>query len=139
MMDKPYPISDPVTARFWEACNEGILLYQECSECGQVQSFPRAVCVECGAGASALAWRESGRAGTLSTYSLVYRGPSKAFKDDQPYLLALVELAEGFRLMVNLLDCEEADLSVGMAISIDFEKRGPDGQSIPQGTIKTRS
>ena len=135
-MDKPCPIPDPVTSRFWEACNEGILLYQKCAECQAVQPFPRAVCVNCGADRVALEWRESDRRGTLSTYSLVHRGPTRAFIEDQPYLLALVELAEGFRLMVNLLDCEESQLRIGMPVLIEFEARGADGQRIPQARIE---
>lgn len=138
-MDKPCPNPDPVTSRFWEACNEGILLYQKCAKCQATQPFPRSVCVKCGAERSALAWQESGRKGTLSTFSLVHRGPTEAFRQDQPYLLALVELSEGFRLMVNLLDCEESDLRIGMDVTIDFETRGGGGQRIPQARLGNRS
>ena len=66
----------------------------------------------------------------------MHRGPNLAFKEDQPYLIALVELEEGFRLMVNLPDCEESDLELGMAVTIVFEKRGE--QHIPQGRIESR-
>ena len=134
-MEKPFPNPDPVTSPFWEACNEGILLYQKCAECQTVQPFPRSVCVSCAAERSALAWHESGRNATLTTFTSVHRGPTQAFRDDQPYLLALVELSEGFRLMVNLRDCEESDLQIGIPILIHFEERGPDGQRIPQARI----
>lgn len=134
-MDKPCPIPDTISSRFWEACNEGILLYQECTECQTVQPFPRSLCVQCNAERASLTWRESARIGTLTTFSMVHRGPTEAFKKDQPYLLALVELNEGFRLMVNLLDCEESDLEIGMAMTIVFEKRGATGQYIPQAQL----
>lgn len=134
-MEKSYPAPDPITAPFWEACNKGKLLYQRCKKCEAVQPFPRAVCVECSASRYDLAWHESSKHGTLATYSLVHRGPNKAWLEDQPYLLALVDMEEGFRLMVNLLDCEEAELAVGMEIIIDFVERGPEGQLIPQGRI----
>lgn len=136
-MDKPCPIPDTMSSRFWEACNEGILLYQECTECKTVQPFPRSICVQCGAERAALAWRESARIGTLTTFSLVHRGPTEAFREDQPYLLALVDLNEGFRLMVNLRGCEESDLKIGMAMTIVFEKRGATGQHIPQAQIES--
>ena len=134
-MEKPYPNPDPVTAPYWKACNEQKLIYQMCSACNTVQPFPRAVCVSCSAHSDSLAWHDSNKKGTLTTFTLVHRGPNKAFKDDQPYLLALVDLNEGFRLMVNLRDCKESDLIIGMPISIVFEKRGPEGQYIPQARI----
>jgi len=62
----------------------------------------------------------SGR-GTLHTFTVVYRG-ARDFPLGTPYVIAIVELAEGPRLMTNLVDVEPdpARLRIGMPVEVVF-------------------
>lgn len=126
---KPIPIPTGDTAQFWAACDEERLLYQQCSACDAVQVYPRAICSACGA--TALTWKESAGTGTVVSVTEVHRGPSVAFKPDQPYALAIIELDEGFRLMTNMRNCATADVRIDMRVNIGFEPRGENGRNVP--------
>ncbi|GAA4667268.1 Zn-ribbon domain-containing OB-fold protein [Gordonia humi] len=112
------PTVEPGTAPYWEAAARGVLLVAECGDCGAIHHYPRPFCPSC--------WSENVSAiecsghGTLYTYSTVYMNDLHPFKDRLPYVAAIIELAEGPRLMTNIEGCEPADLEVGMAVKADF-------------------
>ena len=130
MADKPMPTPSGDTKTFWDACDQEKLMYQQCSTCNAVQTFPRSLCSACGS--TQLEWKESAGQGTILSYTEVHRGPSVAFKPDQPYLLAIIEMNEGFRLMTNLRNCTADAVRIDMPIRIVFEPRGNEGRKIPQ-------
>ncbi len=125
---KPVPVPNADTQVFWDACNEDRLLFQTCRDCNHTQFYPRAICASCQS--RNLEWRDSGKLGVVHSYTIVQRAPSPAFKADAPYLLALIDLDEGFRMMMNILDCPADAASIGMPIQVVFEQR--DGQKVPQ-------
>lgn len=128
-MDKPVPEIDADSREFRDGCNRGELRYQYCTSCGAAQFYPGSVCRRCQA-KDHLEWRTSAGKGTLYTFSMVHRGPSLAFKPDQPYALTLVDLDEGFRMMLNAVDCDPTGLHIGQRGHIVYERRGD--QHIPQ-------
>ena len=42
------------------------------------------------------------------------------FNERVPYVAAVVDLEEGPRVMTNVVDCEFADLRVGMPVEVDY-------------------
>ena len=76
-----------------------VLRYQCCTRCGAGQSPPRLACHRCAS--SALTWRDSVGAGTVYASSLVHRAPDERFRLLVPYMLVLVDLDEGVRLMAH--------------------------------------
>ena len=62
---------------------------------------------------------------------MVRRAPTKAFRPDVPYVVALVDLADGVRMMMNLRECDPEAVHIGMKVRIVFEQ-GADGQALPQ-------
>jgi uncharacterized OB-fold protein len=44
------------------------------------------------------------------------------FKERLPYVAAMVDLDEGPRVMTNVIDCDPADLSIGMDLQVDFRE-----------------
>ena len=94
-----------------------------------MQVYARALCSACGA--TALTWKESAGIGTVLSVTEVHRGPSVAFKPDQPYALAIIELDEGFRLMTNMRNCAAADVRIDMRVRIGFDPRGDEGRRVP--------
>ncbi len=131
-MAKPVPPSNADTIEFWRGCNAERLLYQRCEGCGHVQFPPRSLCVKCLG--RRLVWQESAKRGRIHSFTIVYRPPTPAFKDDVPYVLALVDLEEGFRIMCNLIGCPPDKAAIDLAVRITFEARG-EGESrqlVPQ-------
>jgi len=121
------PRANAESAPFWEGCRRGELLYQCCPACGRAQFPPRARCVHCQA--PGLEWRRSAGRGTVHSFTLVERAPSPEFT--APYLLALIDLDEGFRMMANLRGCTPQDARIGQRIRIVFETTSDEG-ALPQ-------
>ena len=48
-------------------------------------------------------------------------GPTKAYKGDPPYVVALVELDEGVKMMTNIVDCDPQDVKIGMEVEVVFD------------------
>lgn len=128
MSGKPVPVANPDTAVFWDACNEKRFLIQTCSACGQSQFYPRSICKSCHS--TDLEWRDASGRGSIKTFTVVHYAPTPGFNEDLPYVLALIDLEEGVRAMMNVIECNIADVHIGMEIELTFELRGD--QYIPQ-------
>lgn len=105
---------------FEEACARRTLLYQRCDHCGCVQSYPRALCTRCHR--DALAWRTSARRGRIASFTTVHRAANPFFQARVPYVLALVDVDEGFRVMLNIDAPSTTDvpLRIGAEVVIGF-------------------
>lgn len=126
---KPLPPVNPETATFWQACNEGRLLVQRCTSCGYHQFYPRLVCTHCSS--EALEWVEASGRGTVETFTVIRRAVSAEFEGDVPYVVALIKLEEGVRLMSNLVNCEPDAARIGLTVMVTFEQRSTE-IAIPQ-------
>jgi uncharacterized OB-fold protein len=116
----PIPVPTPETRPFWEAARRHELQLQRCRSCGLYVFYPRAACPHC-LGAE-LEWQRVSGRGTLHTFTVVHRG-LRNFPLPTPYVLAIVELAEGPRLMTNLVEVEPdpARISIGTPVEAVFE------------------
>lgn len=121
-MEKPSIRPTAETRTFWDGCRDGKLRYQICADCGAVQRIPRSVCTHCHG--LRLDWNESAGLGTVLSHTTVHRAPTPAFKTETPYVIALVDLDEGFRLMVNTRGGANPPLAIGQRVRIGFEPRG---------------
>lgn len=130
MTGKPIPTPNADTQPFWDACNDERLIVQTCRDCGHVQFYPRALCVKCEG--RDLDWREAEPRGKVHTFTIVHRAPTPAFKETAPYVLALIDLDGGFRMMMNIVECDPDSIAIDMPVRIVFEERG--GQRLPQAT-----
>ena len=123
MTGKAVPVPTPETQPFWDGCAAGELRIQRCTDCGRPYFYPRPVCPSCGS--RAVEWfTASGRA-TLYSYVISHR-PAPGFDNDLPYAIAVVELAEGPRMMTNIVGVPNTpeDLVLDMALRVTFEQRG---------------
>ena len=108
--------ADPTTEPFWHACVERRLLVQRCTACGGHQFYPRPFCLDCES--VALEWAETKGTGTI--YSLTTVRLPVTPELPPPYLLALVDLDEGPRLLTNI----QADTaSIGDRVSVAWRRR----------------
>jgi uncharacterized OB-fold protein len=128
---KPLPILDDLSRVYWEAAREERLVIQRCPACGEHQLYPRGHCSHCFAPGPE--WVEAKGTGRLHTFSVVHRTSDAAFADDVPYVFGIVELDEGPRLTVNVVDTPLDELECDMAVRIVFT-RATDEISLPNAT-----
>jgi len=128
---KPVPRVTADSAEFWRFCAEGRLMLRSCADCGNIFFYPRILCPACMS--SNLIWTQASGAGTVHAVTIVHRAPGEAFRADVPYTVALIDLAEGPRLMSNIVHYPPSDVHIGMAVRLVFEPRA-EGIVIPQFT-----
>ncbi|RFS86028.1 Zn-ribbon domain-containing OB-fold protein [Actinomadura spongiicola] len=107
---------------FWAATTEGRLLLSRCESCATVIWYPRPFCPRCG-GSEVTHFPASGEA-TVYTYTVVRKARGE-YRDLTPYVVAYVELAEGPRVLTNIVDCDPADVHIGQRVVLAFD--APDG------------
>ncbi|MGB2179437.1 MAG: Zn-ribbon domain-containing OB-fold protein [Porticoccaceae bacterium] len=131
-MTRPIPRPTRETEYFWQGCLQNQLRFQHCPSCNQPQFPPRIRCHSCHK--DSLVWRESTKRGTIYSSTTVMRGPNKAFNDNIPYVIALIDLEEGFRIMANIVNADSLPVEIGTPIQIIFES--VTGQTaLPQAEI----
>ena len=120
----PRPISPEVTRPFWEAAKRHELVMPRCTTCDHLFFYPRSECPRCLS--SHLEWvRVSGR-GRLHTYTIVYQPANAAFRDDTPYIYAVVQLDEGPRMVSNVVQCDLDAVKVDMPLEAIFDDVTPE-------------
>lgn len=129
-MAKPLPKPNAVTRPYWDGAAAGELRYQRCGACGKTQFPPSSRCSHCHA--DALAWHVSAGRGEVHSCTLVQRAPTAEFKADSPYVIALVDLDEGFRLMLNLRGEGALETAIGDRVRVIYEATGEEGIVLPQ-------
>jgi len=122
------PTTTPETEPFWEAANDGVLLLQKCADCGGVQYHYRALCSFCMSD-RVDDFPSAGR-GTVWTYSVVYRNSTPGYSEKLPYVVALVELEGGVKVVTNIIGCDPEAVTFGTEVELTFARTDA-GQSIP--------
>ncbi|HET6811985.1 MAG TPA: Zn-ribbon domain-containing OB-fold protein [Acidimicrobiales bacterium] len=119
------PRPGPDDAWFWDGAREGRLLLRQCGACGRLQHPPTPLCPACGS--ASWTTREASGRGTVYAWLLSHHptGPDAA-----PRIVVLVELAEGVRIVSNLVEVEPGDARNGMAVEACFVEY--DGVVLPQ-------
>ena len=123
---------DESSAAFFDGAARGVLMLRRCRSCAEVLAPEAMTCAACGE--ADLEWTGAAGTGTLVSWTIVHRPPTPAFAGATPYLLALVELAEGPWLHARL-DTGEADgLHPGLPLQVAFV-RPPESEPYPVFTI----
>lgn len=118
--DKPLPEFRPETKPYWEGTKNHELLIPRSKESGDFFFYPRALSP--GEDMSEnLEWVKASGKAKVWTYAIHHMGPTKAYKGDPPYVVALVELDEGVKMMTNIVDCDPHDVKVGMEVEVVFD------------------
>ncbi|HKZ79874.1 MAG TPA: Zn-ribbon domain-containing OB-fold protein [Pyrinomonadaceae bacterium] len=116
---RPLPKPDQDSVAYWEAARRHELLLQQCSACNKFRFYPRCICPYCFS--DKFEWRQAAGRGTVYSFTIIHRAPFPAFRDKVPYVLALIELTEGVRMMTNILECEPNMVEIGMPVEVTFE------------------
>lgn len=107
---------------FFGAAREQRLLIQRCTDCGEHQFYPRKICIACGS--PAVEWVESSGRGTVHTFTVIHQQGMPGWRDETPYVAAIIELEEGVRMTSNVVDTEPSSVSVGLPVEVTFVDEG---------------
>lgn len=115
---RPRPVINDDNRFFWEGLARGELLIQRCCLCGALRHPPRPMCPRC----RSEDWdtvRASGRA-TVHSYVVPHHPRLPAFPE--PYVVALLDLEEGTRLVTNLVDVAPAEVRIGLPVQLRISR-----------------
>lgn len=113
----PLPRPDADSHPYWSAAATGELLIQFCAQCGQPRFYPRLLCPACHSAEHR--WAPATGQGTVYSYTIVRRAPLPAFADDVPYVVALIDLDEGVRMLSTVV-AEPAQVAIGARVKVQF-------------------
>jgi len=122
--NKPLPHPIPWSKPFWEGCRNHELLIQKCEECLKFIMYPKLFCPHCLS--SKLQWVKSSGKGRIYTYSVVYSYAPTQFSSDVPYVVAVIELEEGVRMMSNVVECRPEEIQCDKTVEVIFHKVNED-------------
>jgi len=125
----PAPVANADSRPYWDAVKDQKLLIRKCSDCGELHFMPRYLCPFCWS--DKLEWVQSKGAGSVHSYTVIRRAPVQTFATRVPYVIALIELDEGPRMMANVLGEDALDTKIGDRVNVIFEDRGEDAK-VPQ-------
>ncbi|MEU1164516.1 bifunctional MaoC family dehydratase N-terminal/OB-fold nucleic acid binding domain-containing protein [Streptomyces sp. NPDC005921] len=120
---RPRPVVNRDNAGFWEGVADERLLIQRCAGCGTLRHPWLPGCNACGS----LDWDtvESAGAGTVYSYVVMHHPPFPAF--DPPYAVGLIELAEGVRMVSNVVGVPYDKVRIGLPVRVEFLRYEEDG------------
>jgi len=120
----PRPLSPELSRPFWEAARRHALVMPRCKMCDHLFFYPRSECPHCLS--TNLEWVQvSGRA-RLHSFTVVQQPANAAFRDDVPYVYAVVQLDEGPRLVSNIVQGDIDALRVDMPLAAVFDDVTPE-------------
>ncbi len=116
---KPIPIPDNASQTFWENARKHRLVLQRCTDCGAQQFFPQSYCRKCLS--ENIEWFEACGKGSVYSFTIIHRPPSHTFEEDVPYIVAIIQLDEGLRMMSNIVEVKPEDVHVNMPVEVTFD------------------
>jgi uncharacterized OB-fold protein len=122
MPNRPLPAATPETAEFWEGARRNELRIQRCRSCAKAYFFPRPFCPHCAS--KDVEWFTASGKGRLYSYVINHR-PAYGFDDITPYVIAVVELDEGPRMMTNIVGVEPVagNLPPDLPVEVVWERQ----------------
>ena len=113
--------TNPETKPFFDGAAAGKLVIPQCVETKKYIWYPRAISPFT---LGPVEWKEVSGKGKVYTYSIMERA-------NPPYCIAYVELAEGPKMMTNIVDVDFKNVKIGMDVKLKFIKTEGDGPPMP--------
>ncbi|WP_158215347.1 Zn-ribbon domain-containing OB-fold protein [Candidimonas nitroreducens] len=121
------PEASGAVQMFWQGAASGKLLVQRCQHCGHIWHPPSDVCGKCQS--MNIDWVPASGKGVLYSYTKVQHAVHAAVQSWIPYILCMVELDEGTRIL-SLFDDAKAPPLIGKTVALRFQKM-PEGLQLP--------
>lgn len=119
VVQKPVPTPDEASRPFFEGAREHRLMIQKCSSCGAVMWPVKTRCDNCLQ--ATVTWVQASGKATLYSFTLMHQLLHPGFASEIPYTIAQVDLAEGLRILTNVVGCRNDELVIGMPLKVTFE------------------
>ncbi|MEA3025475.1 MAG: uncharacterized protein QOF91_760 [Alphaproteobacteria bacterium] len=116
---KPLPVPSPESAIFWQAARNHRMLLPHCNKCGKFWFPPSCLCPHCLS--DDIGWREVSGRGRVHSFVIVHRVYHPAFISEVPYVVAVIELDEGPRLLSNVVNVKPARVHCGMRVAVTYD------------------
>lgn len=116
---KPLPAIDALSRPFWDAAKRHELRLPCCDACGTCRTHFEKWCASCGH--DAFTWKHLSGRGTVWSHCTFHRAYFPSLAGEVPYNVALVELAEGPRLITNIVGIEREKIEIGMPVEVAFD------------------
>jgi uncharacterized OB-fold protein len=118
---KPDPLVNNWARPFWDGTKEEKLLIQKCADCQKHIFYPRMACPFCFS--DNIEWVEAAGKGTIYAFTVVENNAPSPFVPDMPFVIAVVILEEGVRMLSNIVECDPYALQCDQAVEVAFVKR----------------
>ena len=119
MYEKPLPVVDVESKPFWDGAKAHKLMLQHCQSCGKYIYYPRTLCPHCKD--DKVEWKQASGEGTIYSYTVAHRPAGPAFKADVPYVIALIDLKEGPRMLSNIVTDDPSSVKIGQQVKVVFD------------------
>ncbi len=112
------PLIDDDSRTFWEGAKNHKLMIQWCNDCKKYIFYPRIICPHCFS--EHVSWVEASGQGRIYSYTVVHRA-MPPFNEQTPFVVAIVELNEGVRMISRIIGDREK-ISIDKPVSVVYEK-----------------
>jgi uncharacterized protein len=118
---KPLPKPDGTTQEFWDSVKAHQMRIQKCNDTGKYFFYPRGMSPF--TLSDNVSWEPVSGRGVLHAFTIVHQNRAPGFADEVPYVVAMVELDEGPRMMTNLIDvvADPEHVRIGMPVEVVYE------------------
>lgn len=132
----PAPRVTELNRRFWQAARDHRLEIQRCDHCRHLRYPIAAVCPVCLG--SETTWVALSGRGTVFARVTYHHAFDPALAEHLPYVVAIVQLDEGPRMISNLVGPAAEHAQVGDAVEVVFE--AVDGDlAVPRFTTRAQT
>src|SRR5580658_9281319 len=116
---KPLPAISSLNRPYWEGLKRRELRMQKCEGCGRIWYPPSPLCPGCWS--RKFTWKQLSGRGRVNSWVVFHQAYFRSYERDIPYNVAEIELAEGPRVLGNLVAVANSDIRGGMPVEIVFD------------------
>lgn len=133
-VDKPLPIISDFNRPYWEGARRHELRVQRCNVCHKFWAPNGPVCPHCFC--TEYSWERVEGRGKIASWVVFHKVYHPAFAKEVPYNVAFIELAEGPRIISNVVGAKADELRIGLPVEVVFEDIN-DEISLPKFRLAT--
>jgi len=123
----PQTTPDGDSQLYWEGIARGELRIQRCATCTRYVFYPRAICPHCFS--DRLSWVAASGRGTIYSYTVAHQAFG-SFAKEVPFVIAIIELEEGVRMMTRIIGTSRERITIGAPVRVSFESIA-EGPTLP--------
>jgi uncharacterized OB-fold protein len=116
---KPLPLINEETKPYWDYCRRHELRMQKCHQCGYIRFPISVICPKCHA--MEAEWVKLSGQGKIYSFTIYRVAYHPAFRDDIPYVVAIIQLDEGPRMESNIIGCKVEEVKMEMPVVVAFD------------------